>query len=796
MLFPPLRRLLPAVAGLAWSSAVLAAEPELDGGAGSSEQLEPSASHPPAASPTLAEERDPQAPSESEPREPRAEAAPFAEPAQPAVVPAASTAPAAPPTAAPPTPQAIVVDASGARRGAARANARSSEAVVVLKLDQAKRRSSDMGDLLGRTSGVSVQRSGGLGAFARFSLAGLYDDQIRRFVDGVPMELTGFPVQLADVPVALFERVVIYRGVLPLRLASDALGGAVELVTDERFETSAQASYQRSSFGTHRATLSGRYRHEPSGFTLGARGFFDITRNDYPVQVELPDDTGAERSVTVRRFHDHYRAHGESLDVGFVDRPWARRLTLRVFRGEYDAELQNNRTMDVPYGEVTYGERSYGAELRYAHTFRRGVRVESVLTHDRRRIDFLDVSDWVYDWRGVRLRRRNRPGEIETNDPHDDSLWDKAVFGRLFVEVPLTRGQLLHAATSPSFVTRTGLGRVRADPSARDPLTAERDLFTLTSGLEHELNAVPLERTGELAERNDHRLQNTAFAKSYLYVVRSEEPLAGGAFAQRDQTRHLLGVGDALRYTLWPGVFAKASYELTARLPRTDEVFGNGVLILANLGLKPETSHNLNVGPRVELKGKVGAVTADLNLFLRESRDMIVMLAGVTYAQYQNLLSARALGGEASLEWTSPGRWVTLGGGATYVDQRNTSGSGTFSPMKGDRVPNRPWLTAYWNAQLHVEKLLHPRDVLEPYYYARYVHAFYRGWESQGRRETKDVVPSQLVHGLGLLYRLDLAHGNMSVSSEIQNVSDARVFDLFGVQRPGRAYFLRVTTEL
>jgi hypothetical protein len=31
---------------------------------------------------------------------------------------------------------------------------------------------------------------------------------------------------------------------------------------------------------------------------------------------------------------------------------------------------------------------------------------------------------------------------------------------------------------------------------------------------------------------------------------------------------------------------------------------------------------------------------------------------------------------------------------------------------------------------------------------------------------------------------------------EVQNVTDARVYDLFGVQRPGRAFFIKLTGEL
>jgi len=48
-------------------------------------------------------------------------------------------------------------------------------------------------------------------------------------------------------------------------------------------------------------------------------------------------------------------------------------------------------------------------------------------------------------------------------------------------------------------------------------------------------------------------------------------------------------------------VLAKISYEYATRLPRPDELFGNGVLVDSYASLKPEQSHNLNGGPRPEL---------------------------------------------------------------------------------------------------------------------------------------------------------------------------------------------------
>ncbi len=54
--------------------------------------------------------------------------------------------------------------------------------------------------------------------------------------------------------------------------------------------------------------------------------------------------------------------------------------------------------------------------------------------------------------------------------------------------------------------------------------------------------------------------------------------------------RHREGVGDALRFRFTPWLYAKASYEFATRLPDPDELFGNGILVHANLDLDPEIS--------------------------------------------------------------------------------------------------------------------------------------------------------------------------------------------------------------
>lgn len=659
----------------------------------------------------------------------------------------------------------------------------SAEAVSVIETRSASRESADLGEVLARTRGVAVRRDGGLGSDARFSLNGLDGDQIRFFLDGVPLELAGFPFGVANVPVNLIQRVELYRGVVPVRLGADALGGAVNLVTEQSFETRLAASYQLGSFGVQRATLAGRWRHEPSGFVAGGSAFLDLAENDYPIDVEVPDELGRPQPARVRRFHDDYRAYGATLEAGWVDQPWAERLTLAAFASGYRKELQHNLVMTIPYGEVRYGEAVYGSTLRYAAELARSWRLELIVAYAHRDLAFTDTSEWVYDWHGERARRRPMPGEIE--DASDQRQWQHDGFGRATLTWRLAPEQTLRLSLSPSYARRSGDERIQADPDARDPLNAKRKLFTLVSGLEHELT-LP-----------DRRLSNTAFVKGYVYRSATEEIEPGGLLRARDTGRRRLGFGDALRVQLLPWLSAKASYEYATRLPRPDEVFGDGALVHANLELVPEISHNANLGPRIDVRSAgLGDWMVELDAFLRRSDRQVVLLGNDRFYTYQNVYAARSRGVEGASSWLSPGRYLALDAALTWQDLRNVSDSGAFLEYAGDRLPNRPYLFSSWGARARLAGWPGAADSIEPFYTGRYVHSFFRGWESIGLREYKQVIPAQVTHAVGLTWTLDRYPTRGWATLEVDNLSDARVFDNFGVERPGRSLALKLALEL
>lgn len=684
----------------------------------------------------------------------------------------------------------VVIDV-GAGLSKAERLRQSAEAVAVVETQRTQRESADLGEVLRRTGGVGLQRSGGLGSSTRFSLDGMTDDQIRFFLDGVPLEFTGY-LGLAVVPVNLIERVELYRGVVPVRFGVDALGGAVNLVTEEAGpRTGAGVSYQGGSFGTNRATAQLRHRFEGTPFVVSANAFYDYADNDYSIDVEVPNELGQLEQARVYRFHDAYRALGASVEAGMVGVPWAHRLLLRAYATDSSKELQHNQVMTLPYGEVESSERIQGATLRYEAPFDfvAGLSLNALGAYARRSIGFRDASRWVYDWFGRRILERTEPGEVDI--VADTTSIEHRALARLGLGYLPAPDHELRLVSTVQRTSRTGDNALYQSDRYIDPARAERGLLTLVGGLEYELDAWA------------DRLENVAFIKHYYYALSAEQGLDFGrapidqGFAQLGRDSGLVGVGDALRFRLAPWAQAKASYERAVRLPPAEQVFGDGRLTVANYELEPEVSHNFNLGVGLtDLWLGEHALRGEFNGFLRDTDKLIQGLPlGTERLQFHNVWSSRAVGLEASAGWTSPGRFLWLDGNVTWVDLLNTSSRGPFADFDGDRVPNRPWFYANASARVQVSGMSAANDELSLTWYATYVHDFFRSWESAGRSDYKIVIDAQLLHSAVLTY-LVAGERTFGTTLEVQNVTDARAYDFIGVQKPGRAYFFKATFEL
>lgn len=644
-------------------------------------------------------------------------------------------------------------------------------------------RAADLGQVLASRSNLRVQREGGLGSAGRYSLNGLSGDRVRFFLDRVPLELTAYQMGVGNVPLGLVDRVELYQGVVPVRFGADALGGAVNLVSDEKpREQRAFASYQLGSFSTHRLALGGRNFFEKSRIFLRAAAFLDSAQNDYPVDVETFDEQGELKPATVRRFHDGYRAAGVTLGAGVVEQPWADRLVAQAFVADYARDVQHSPGMTVPYGEVTYGRGARGGQLSYRQRFGR-LRLDALTGHTQRSVRFRDVSRCRYDWYGRCFLELPLAGEVDSvpSDRRvDDSIW----FGRLDLQWRLGSAHALRLSLSPTTTARSGRdAQIATD--RHDPLRAPRRQQTAVIGLEY--------------EGREGRLGSSVFAKSYYQRARSEERLPTGALHRLRTDELLFGAGDAIRWSFFDWLTLKLSYEYAARVPTADERFGDGGLIADSLQLASERSHNYNLGAFVEhLWTRIGVFEAKLTAAARRVDSMIVLVNTGTYYQYANVLSARALAGHAGASYQNPGEWLRVEASAGYEDVRNTSRVGPGKLFYGDRIPNQPYFQAGGALSLRARDLVTGGDSLELVYGVRHVRKFFRGWESAGSASDGAVkleVPSQTLHSLSLTHVTRGPALSLASTFEVQNLGGAKAFDFYGVQRPGRSFFWKTTLE-
>jgi outer membrane cobalamin receptor len=134
-------------------------------------------------------------------------------------------------------------------------------AVNAIETKQFANTTADLNQVLNRSTGVRIREQGGLGSNFNFSINGLSGKAVKYFIDGVPLELLGSAVSLNNIPVNLAERIEVYKGVVPVQLGSDAMGGAVNVITNQNQRnyldlSHSYGSFQYAPFGTFGAVCS------------------------------------------------------------------------------------------------------------------------------------------------------------------------------------------------------------------------------------------------------------------------------------------------------------------------------------------------------------------------------------------------------------------------------------------------------------------------------------------------------------------------------------------------------------
>jgi outer membrane receptor protein involved in Fe transport len=641
----------------------------------------------------------------------------------------------------------------------------------------------DLSHALDKVSGVRVREAGGVGSRTELSLNGFTGNQVKFFLDGVPMDNFGSSFQINNIPINLAERVEVYKGVVPIWLGGDALGGAVNIVTSNSQRTYIDASYSYGSFNTHRSTINAGYTAK-SGFTVQLNAFQNYSDNNYWVNVDVANlNTGAYfPNQRVKRFHDNY--HNETIiaNVGVVGKKYADKLLFGITLGRNKADIQTGarmvsvygnwyRTGDIIMPSVRYQKKDLlvkGLSLTATGNFNFG-HEKNIDTVNRRYNWFGEYKEYAGNGaeRSRSLyRSQNNNGLATANLTYELNEQHSFIFNDTY-----------------NTFNRTG----------SDELYPQSERYQQPSRTNK--NVLGLGYRFQYNEKWNTSLflksfnQNTTYSRSYNPSTTSNEI----AYLEQKANNNKLGYGLASTYYLLSNLQFKVSYEKSYRMPSADELFGDQVNVTGNLSLRPETSNNYNVGLSFQKGFNNHVISFDGGFIYRNAKDFIrPLLSSNQITQTNgNLASVTNAGVDGEIRYSYK-KFFTAGVNLTYQNLRNNQrfedGQTVESPLYRDRIPNMPFMYGNANAAIFLSDFGKKGNALSFGYNLLYVHAYYLSWPSQGSEKLD--IPQQFAHDANTTYTL--ANGKYNLSLECKNLFDNRLYDNFTLQKPSRGFFFKV----
>ncbi len=676
-------------------------------------------------------------------------------------------------------------------------------AVNVINTEEAGRRNIQTNELLNTTVGVKIRQNGGLGSDVQYSLNGLSGSAVRIFIDGIPITTFGSSFNLNSIPPSMIQRIEVFKGVVPGYLADDALGGAINIVLDKSAGTNLNASVSYGSFNTLQANVNALYRFDESGFTIKTSGFHNYSDNDYKVSgrnIVVTGLGGQETRITGRRFYDDYRSTGGVVQVGYTDVSWADQFYLGFTGSDDYNQIQHGAFQTkMPYrGRFTESAVAL-ANLNYQkkNLFTKGLTLNVNGYYGKRNRQLNDTVAAAYAWNGERA--------IDFRGNEYEYTWGSQQEGgptllKIDRNVASIRTDISYAFNdNHKFLFNhvySGIDRKDSD--------ALRSLLENTFVGTRDLHKNILSGTYEVNAFNS-RLKANLFYKYYQQKTISKDP-AIGEDADGNQivvdevvssNKIFDGYGFAASYAITPEVFLLASAEKAVRLPNETEIFGNdGDNVLANSSINPEKSENFNLGFRLgSFRFNNHQLTFSGNLFTRNIKDRI----GLPIETSLNV-------NEDVIFYVNQGSGTSKGFDAELNYAYDNQLRANFNISKFDlnvnsqgverAVPNTPFFTMNGNLSYSLKNILQKQSRLDLFYTLYFTDEFFYlspiGTNTGGYDFFK--VPTQLAQDFGLSYFFP--NKRFVLSLDVKNIFDKPVYDNLRVQKPGRAFYLKLNYSI
>ncbi|MCG8306357.1 MAG: TonB-dependent receptor [Cytophagales bacterium] len=652
-------------------------------------------------------------------------------------------------------------------------------AVEVIESNEQKNLTADINQVLKGTSGVNLRESGGLGSGFKLSLNGLSGNQIRYFIDGVPMENFGSALTLNNFQVNLIDKLEVYKGVVPVALGADALGGAINIVTGYRQKSFLDVSYSYGSFNTHRGSFNGQYADEKNRYFVKLAAFVNHSDNNYEMKnvplydLELGNYLG---DIRTKRFHDNYTSGMLFFETGLFNRSLADNISIGLTYANNRKNYQHpDNNIKRVFGHFHTDNETFLASAKYDRQFKK-IHLKAFVNAGQIEEDIVDASTRKYNWAGDFIERapEDPRGELLQRRSHL-VMTDKILNSHIGLDYEVNDNHSISFSFTQNHLDRMG----------KDLLDAFNKSFASPSHVNKNILGLAYSFAS-----TDSKLKTTAFGKSYWYRGRIITQDYENNDVTTEPDNHNNGFGAAISYKIMHDLLIKASYEKAFRLPESYEILGDGIYVNPNSTLRPEKSNNFNFGARYAHQFPGVRFKAEANYFYRFSEDFIRFNPLGPFGEYENLNNVKTEGVEGSID-VNYRDLISLHANITYqnLTDRTEFDEGLPNTNYKSRVPNIPYF--FYNIRFGISPSKRSSEnKFSMYWHTRYIHEFFLIWENLGNPNEKNIIPTQLIHDLQGEY--SMRDGRYNVSLTISNLADALVYDNFSIQKPGRAVYLKL----
>jgi len=634
-----------------------------------------------------------------------------------------------------------------------------------IKAEDFKGRYTNLTDILEREAGLKIRRFGGLGSYSTLSIRGSNANQVRIYVDGIPLNNSqGGEVNLSDLGFDNLEKIEIYKSGLSSGFSNSAIGGTVNLLTNKTEPKKInRASVGLGSFQTFK--LSGFH----SNFT-------EKTRYSIFVQKEKSDQNFLFRSNNGTPVLNSYDDKDTKRKNAQFDRyNFTTKLSLDISDSTTIHFLNDftTRTNGIPgpgSNQTEEVKREYFRNTSGISTSTKSLFIENFSFDSR--LFYTAERDHLFD----------PLQEFSSGTPNSLAKIGNYGFHALPTLSLLKYNQIFRILVSnekESFIRdkRNRYDEVtdRSTKKFRNHTTFQvQDEIRL---FKDKLILLPVVQNEVFVDRFN---ENPSIPDIYSSII-NEYRLPSSSRKTEFLNTRMGTVLHLIKNSVY-SVSIKGNYSKENRIPLFSEFFGERGSILGNTTLKPERSRNTDLGIVLDYTGANFKFTNTISGFEKSIQDMILFVPNSQFSlRPENIDSANIKGIELVTKFILNDKWKLLSN-YTYQKALNTS---DIPYLKGKYLPLRPMHEWFGSVSYRYKKLEVGGEI-------NFIGATYRDRSNEfiNFQEARWIYNSFLQY---TVYKDSETNKELMVGLDIRNILNYRTYDIIGYPLPGRSVYLTIS---